>query len=76
MVWDLPAGTRRGAIPIDGFRWGESSNNLTMSADGRTLLVARRLPRPGNVIDIWDLDTVKHLGKVPLDDAAAPVLTG
>jgi hypothetical protein len=67
ILWDLPAGTQRGAIAVDAFSAAASSDNLVVTEDCRTLLITMGEPRDARVLGVWDLETGQWLAKVPLD---------
>jgi hypothetical protein len=74
LLWDLPEGTQRGTIPVDAFHPRASGDNLIVTPDSRTLLITHGMPRPGNTIGVWDIETAQWLGKVVFDRRAALIL--
>ncbi len=68
LLWDLPAGTRRGAIPVDAF-----AADSYFTPDSRTLVITAGLRAEGHTLGVWDVDGAKWLGKVPLPHIYAPL---
>jgi hypothetical protein len=63
LLWDLPAGTRRGTIPISGSWRAIAGKEPFVTPDRRTLLITTELPGPKYEVAAWDIDTVNCLGK-------------
>jgi WD40 repeat protein len=62
LVWDLPAGTRRGTIALNTpvVNWRDP----VFAPDGRTLAITMGTDA-GDKLGLWDVDTAKWLAEVP-----------
>jgi hypothetical protein len=74
LLWDLPAGTRRGAIPVDAFQPGTTDDTITFTTDSRTLLITMGQSERRKVLGACDTDSRQWLGKVALVDDATPLV--
>ncbi len=74
LLWDLPAGTRRGTIPLDGDDW--RANQASFTPDGRTLVIQTGNRLASNTLGVWDVNAARWLGRVPFMLGDGPRLVG
>jgi WD40 repeat protein len=72
-LWDLPAGTRRGDIPLHELKLILRS---LFTPDSHTLALVMGRPQVGDTLGVWDVDRAKWLAKVPYAGSFAPFFLG